>query len=639
MDPEPLRTTAFCFVSTLKADRARQIAGIASTPDPDVVGDVILPAGASFQPDIPLLLEHDRLAPVGRVKLAKFPDKITFSGWIAEVLEPGIFKDRTDYAYHASSSGVIKGVSVGIFADPRDVTTNPATGARTWRKYQISELSLVAFPANVSAQITSIKSARSYLADPAGFPVSDPRRTSPPGVRVPGLVSGSRTMTPTQQIATYKSTLATKVAERDGLMTAAAAEGVTLTDEQSTQYEALETEIKSLDVHISRMEKLAESARDTAAPVSSDKAAPVRVQVTANRAPGIGFARIAIAKAQQVLTGIPALTFAQARFRDDSQLIAALKADVAPALPTDPEWAGNLIGPGTLAGEFLEYLRPLTILGQIENDLQKVPFNSRFNSQTTGGASNWVGAGLPKPVTSFEFGLASLGIAKVAGITVLTEDLIKMARPDAESVVRNALVKCVRERIDIDFIDPDVTAILNVRPASMTNGVAPLTSAGSTPADINTDIRALLAAVLGPGGSPSGVVLIMPTSVALSLAMTTNALGQQVFPGMSITGGTMVGIKVVVSDYAAQLGGSPSYGNVVVALNAGAVLLAEDGDITVDTSREATIEMSDTPGNPAGKSLSLWQTNSVGLRAERWITWGKARPNAAAWMSNVSWGA
>ena len=60
---------------------------------------------------------------------------------------------------------------------------------------------------------------------------------------------------------------------------------------------------------------------------------------------------------------------------------------------------------------------------------------------------------------------------------------------------------------------------------------------------------------------------------------------------MSMTGGTLDGMPVIASDYV---------GDIVVLVNASDIYLADDGEITVDASREASLEMSDAPAHNSG---------------------------------------
>ena len=49
---------------------------------------------------------------------------------------------------------------------------------------------------------------------------------------------------------------------------------------------------------------------------------------------------------------------------------------------------------------------------------------------------------------------------------------------------------------------------------------------------------------------------------------------------------------------------------------------------TIDASQEASLQMDSAPASPADATtvyVSLWQTNTVGLRAERFVNWKRRR--------------
>jgi hypothetical protein len=86
-----------------------------------------------------------------------------------------------------------------------------------------------------------------------------------------------------------------------------------------------------------------------------------------------------------------------------------------------------------------------------------------------------------------------------------------------------------------------------------------------------------------------------------------------------------------------------SAGHVVLLANATDIYLSDDGNVVLDASREASIQMLDDPTNdsvtPTATSMvSMFQTNSVALRAERWINWSKRRDAAVQLINNVNWG-
>ena len=276
-----------------------------------------------------------------------------------------------------------------------------------------------------------------------------------------------------------------------------------------------------------------------------------------------------------------------------------------------------------------------------------MPFNVRIAGQTSGATGYWVGQGQSKPLTRYAFNAQSLGYNKVAAIIAITDELARFSSPSAETLVRDELVAALRERIDIDFLDPSSAASTGVRPASITNGVTNLNDSGTSYANTITDINQFLNAMVANNFDLSQCVWIMPTTVAMQLAMMLNTAGNVAFPTVSINGGTWQGIPVVVSQYLV-FGHTPA-NNKVILVHAPSIALADDGGFQVDMSREASLEMDDqpvmassstagSPGGPTGSALvSMFQTNSVAIRAERYITWAKLRTGAVVWMDDVRW--
>jgi HK97 family phage major capsid protein len=339
------------------------------------------------------------------------------------------------------------------------------------------------------------------------------------------------------------------------------------------------------------------------------------------------------------------LEVAKHRYPDNPRIQHYLtKAAVPAGTTTDPVWAGPLVDTTNLAAEFLEYLRPQTIIGKFGTgnipSLRRVPFNVRITGQASGGNAYWVGQGAPKPLTSFAFNAQTLLWAKVAAIAVITEELARFSSPSAETLVRDALRDAIVERLDVDFIDPAQAAVAGVNPASITNGVTPVATAGSTADNVRADIQNLLEVYIASNQDVSGLVLIMPNTLALALSVMVNTLGQREFPDMTLNGGTIMGLPVITSQYAANASGA---GNLVIAVNARFVALADDGQVTVDASREASLQMLDNPTNNSASAtpttmVSMFQTNSIALRAERFINWAVLRTGAVQYIDDANWG-
>jgi len=136
-------------------DDARQITGIATTPEPDRVGDIVDPMGAKFAAELPLLWQHNHGAPVGVARFGKATKSgIPFTANIVKLDEPGALKDQLDMAWQAVKAKLVRGVSIGFRA--LEYSFMDGGGIR-FTEVEIIELSLVTIPANASATIQSIK--------------------------------------------------------------------------------------------------------------------------------------------------------------------------------------------------------------------------------------------------------------------------------------------------------------------------------------------------------------------------------------------------------------------------------------------------------------------------------------------------
>jgi len=584
------------------APAGRRFSGIASTPELDRQGDSVDPGGATFRNPLPLLWHHDAKQPIGTVTLTATPGGILFDAEIPELDEPGTLKTRVDEAWHSIKAGVITGVSIGhrILDGGVEFLRN---GTRRITKSEICELSLVTIPANASASIRLVKSLAQESA------MSNP--TIPE--RIHGLES--------ERAIVAQSMLNT--------MTTAEAEHRDLTEAEQSQHDAWSQKAQGLESQIARWKDTEKQLIATATAVPSygrPTASPYRqVSVTSNLPAGTAFIRYHCARIAAKAEGVEPATWA-ARWNDSTPEVAlALKAAVAPGTATDAVWAGPLVNP-RIANDFIEMMRAATIIDKIRG-LYKVPFNTKIPAQTGGGTYSWVGEMKPKPVTGLTFGSVTLDWAKVAGIIVLTQELIKLSNPNAEDVVRREMVAGIAAFLDGQFINPAVAAVAGVSPASITNG-APTAVATTNPL---ADILTLIQHFVNANISLSGVTFLMSPTNALALSFKTNADGSPVFPGIDINGGSYKGLQFITSQ---------TVGSNVIALQPALVLFADDGGVTIDASTEASLQMDGAPDSPVVATtvyVSMFQMNTVALRAERFITWKKANANAVKYLTAAAY--
>jgi HK97 family phage prohead protease len=150
---------------TVKAmnEDLREIEGVATTPTPDRMGDVIEPEGAKFTLPMPLIFQHDQKVPVGEVHAASVrKDGIRVKARIAKFDEPGALKTRLDEIWHTLKAGLIKGFSVGFKPIGMPERIKDGSGLR-FKSWLWLELSLVTIPANAEATISVVKSLDAEL--------------------------------------------------------------------------------------------------------------------------------------------------------------------------------------------------------------------------------------------------------------------------------------------------------------------------------------------------------------------------------------------------------------------------------------------------------------------------------------------
>ncbi len=195
--------------------------------------------------------------------------------------------------------------------------------------------------------------------------------------------------------------------------------------------------------------------------------------------------------------------------------------------------------------------------------------------------------------------------------------------------------------MDISFIGTTGAgniSVSGVSPASITYGAEAIASTGPDADDIRLDFRSAMQKFIDAKNPLNTGVVIMSSATALALSLMLNPLGQPEFPNITMQGGTFMGMPVMTSEYVSDF---------IVIMNASDVWFADDGGVNIDMSTEASLQM--VGGDDQGSTLnsitptatsvvSLWQTNSVGFRAERTLDWALRRASAVVVITGVAYG-
>lgn len=576
---------AFSQITIKSVDEdAGIIRGIATTPSTDRAGDIVEPMGAEFSLPLPLLNGHDAKDPVGEVFEAKAtPAGIEFSARIAKDVS-----DAIGEVWRRTKAGLFKHVSIGF----RAIEFEPiATGYR-FKKWAWLELSLTPTPANPEAGILAVKSANTK----------------------------EQHMTVSEQVAGFLA----KRAELIGKMDTLVLKGATLQGQDDVDFKQHEAELAEVDKHLDRLKAI--EARQAAAAVSVQGVKSI--EVTDNAPKGTDFVRFVKATALSRGNPMQALEIAKS-MNYGPRVENVLKAAVSAGTTTSAGFT-SLIDPAVMAGEFIDLLRPQTIIGKMSK-VRNVPGNIKLLKANTGTSASWIGEGKPAPITNAAFGDLTIGDHKIGAISVFSEELLRRAEPAADALVRDDLTAAIVTAIDVAFIDQANAGVVGVKPASIVNAATTAATAGVTAAHARTDVKLAKKNAIAANQPLDTACWVMHPATALALeSMVNSTTSVREFPLInSVSGGFFEGLPVVIST---SVPGTDALGYDVILAVQGEILLAEGG-LAVDASREASLEMDSAPTNdsatPTAASLvSLWQTGSVAIKAIRGITWTRRRPTA-----------
>jgi HK97 family phage major capsid protein len=334
-----------------------------------------------------------------------------------------------------------------------------------------------------------------------------------------------------------------------------------------------------------------------------------------------GLTFIQVARAAAITKGnlVAAADYAAEVYGHAAPATRILKAaQGAGSLVPGGDWGEQLQSFRTASAEFFEIVAQRSAVGRLAG-IRRVPLNTRLIIPTTGSVAYWVAEGRAKPLSRMVFENSSLPSMKVAATIVTTMELLQNTDPRAEAWFRADLVRALAYAIDaaaFDASNPGDAAT----PASLLDGIAPVAQTTGSPAD---DVKALLAHFTG--NLEDAFFVMSPYAAA--------QLNSQDYPNVGARGGDVAGVEVITT------GNMPD--GVVALVDASGIALAE-GDSALAVSTQSAIEMENAPTSDvvtpsATTQISLWQTNSVALRAERVMNWRRLRDNAVKYLEGVSW--
>jgi HK97 family phage major capsid protein len=215
---------------------------------------------------------------------------------------------------------------------------------------------------------------------------------------------------------------------------------------------------------------------------------------------------------------------------------------------------------------------------------------------------------------------------------VVTRELLASSAPAAESILSRDLAAAAVQAMDSTFIDPANAGSAGVKPAAITNGVTAIHSAGSTLANIDSDLGLLAQALNDAGSDLTLATFVMLPRTALYLSRLRGSGGTLAYPGMGVTGGTLLGLPAITSTAVPLSGGNTS----ITLLDPSQIELADEGYSDLEVSMQTSLAMADNPTAPS-TIVSLFQTESAALKTTRYVTWQRCRNGMAQVLDQVAY--
>lgn len=451
------------------------------------------------------------------------------------------------------------------------------------------------------------------------------------------------------QIKDLENTRAAKAARMEEVTTKSIEEGRSLEADEAEEFDAIEIEIKQIDQDLVRFNTLQKMQAQKAAAVppaagqSTKSASNVRggmilVKNTEKEDvfAGQSFTRKTIAKILAKKEGVSAWEMAQMLYGKTNPTLVAVMKTAVPGLAggTGEDGAELVTADNRFNGDFVTYLYGQTVYNKLP--LRQVPANVTIKGQDGAATGYWVGESKGIPMSKPSFNTVTLRYKKVGALTTISNELLKYSSPDAEMLIRDALVEAAAQRIDTTFVSSSV-GVADTTPAGILWNIPGTTSAGTDGDGVINDIKELKQRFI-TAKNMGGLYWVMNPGLASSIGLLRNALDQREFPGVTETGGTLEGYPVVTGD-------NVNSAHLILVKPADIYRIGMGG-VQVSMSEHATIEQADDPAGAqdtpvalANTPVNMFQTESTAVKVVVDIDFARRRESAVAWINNASYGA
>lgn len=300
--------------------------------------------------------------------------------------------------------------------------------------------------------------------------------------------------------------------------------------------------------------------------------------------------------------------------------VRILKTAIGGGNLSDAAWAGSIADMASASQVFLQQLGGRSAFSALLDMgvITRAPLRSNVGSTTTGAVGSVVEEGRATPVSKMQFASGGIASQKAETLVVLSSEVLQNTSAAGQAFVNRQLRRGLGKALDVGIA------------ASLTSGLVAI-PATATASD---DIKSLLDAVNTGEGRLAWVA-------AKDVA---NRLALQQWPAGANKAVSPEGVSEFLS---LPFCVSPGLSDGSLLLLDGDQVVGDIESLGVDISTQATLEMNTAPVHDAGVGsgdaptpanlVSLWQTDSVGLRLAAHFGVARGTDTALAIMTGISW--
>lgn len=405
----------------------------------------------------------------------------------------------------------------------------------------------------------------------------------------------------------------------------AEADGKTLDEAQSKEFAETRDEIEVIDGKIEKLKIVERLKAQAAVPVEPQKGADglprVIMEDPADKVKGAMFGKFV--RALAIGGGKPGESAAVASkmFGEQHPVTKALASAVGSA--------GGFLVPAEYSGDVIELLRARAVVRRA--GAMVVPMNGttlipRINAGTTAA---YVGENENITQTDMAFGQIQLNSRKLAAVVPISNDLLKANGPAADAIVANDLVAGMALTEDAAFLRGDGTANAPKGVYHWINSGNRTASAGTSLANIETDLKFCLGALLNNNVRMLSPAWIMAPRSRMHLEFLRDATGFKAFPEVE----------------SMRLKGYPIFETNVVPTNLGGgtateLYLADMADAVIGEEQGIELKVSDVAAYHNGSQVvSAYSLDQTVVRAITKHDFCLRHDRSAAIVTGITWGA